>query len=368
MTPPLGGTMQVGQWQILLDETEGVATPVNVWIRPERRDGYPTFRAPNVSAGTTAAFRVHSMSEPGYARHAIVVGSYDDADGRLSPTSSWGPLLPANPTASDVRPSLTAPGRGIYAAKSRHQDKQPCCVCCPEYHFNRSGSSMAAPHVTGAIALMFEKNPDLTADQIRLHLMETARTDGIPVAELPPVIDQTTDLRGNHIWGAGKLDVAAAVAAVPARSPPPGGGGGGQIISSDEPAPRASPFDRLRAWQDAFAERPAFQLCAALVSTHIDEVRRLIDTNRRVATIWHRNGGPLLVRHLLGLEPPDAILPRVVGNHEMRTLLERLLAICARYGSEQLRADIARYRALVLELPGRRVAELDTLVCIEATA
>lgn len=371
VTPPVGGTMQVGPWQILLQETGGVATPVNVWIETERDDGYPTFRAPGVAAGTTAAFRVHSMSMPGYARHAIVVGAYDDADGRLAPTSSWGPLLPANPTAPDVRPSLTAPGRGIYAAKSRHQGKQPCCVCCPDHHVNKSGSSMAAPHVTGAIALMFEKNPGLTADQIRLHLMETARTDGIPVAELPPVIDETTDLRGNHIWGAGKLDVAAAVAAVPARSAAPiggGGGGGRPTISSDEPAPRASPFDRLRAWQDAFAERPAFQLCAALVSTHVDEVRRLIDTNRRVATIWHRNGGPLLVRHLLGLEPLDAMLPRVVGRHETRTLLERLLAICARYGSERLRADIARYRALVLALPGRRVAELDALVDVEAGA
>ena len=232
---------------------------------------------------------------------------------------------------------------------------------------------MAAPHVTGAIALMFEKNPGLTADQIRLHLMETARTDGIPVAELPPVIDETTDLRGNHIWGAGKLDVAAAVAAVPARSAV----GAPPAVAVAAAGRRSAAMDRRRARRPSTAcapgrmrsrERPAFQLCAALVSTHVDEVRRLIDTNRRVATIWHRNGGPLLVRHLLGLEPPDAMLPRVVGRHETRTLLERLLAICARYGSERLRADIARYRALVLALPGRRVAELDALVGVEAAA
>jgi subtilisin family serine protease len=371
VTPPAGGTMQTGPWQILLNETSGVATAVNLWIDTEHDDGYPTFRAPGVAPGTTAALRVYSVSMPGYARHAIVAGAYDDADGRMAPTSSWGPLLPANPTAPDVRPSLTAPGRGIYAAKSRHAGKRPCCVCCPDHHVNKSGSSMAAPHVTGAIALMFEKNPGLTTDQIRLHLMETARTDGIPVAEIPPVINEATDLRGNHMWGAGKLDVAAAVAAVPARSAavtPSGGGGGAPSITRDEPAPHASPFDRLRAWQDAFAGRPAFQLCAALISTHVDEVRRLIDTNRRVATIWHRNGGPLLVRQLLALEPPDATLPRGVGGHDISTLLERLLAICARYGSENLRADIARYGALMLALPGRRVTELDALIVPEPAA
>ena len=66
-----------------------------------------------------------------------------------------------------------------------------------------SGTSMAAPHVTGAIALMFQKNKNRTQDQIRQCLESTARTD----AQTGPV--------PNTAWGAGKMDVNAAVNCVP---------------------------------------------------------------------------------------------------------------------------------------------------------
>jgi len=68
ITPPAGGTMQTGPWQLLLQETAGNATAVNVWIDVEEKDGSPTFCPPGVAAGTTAAFRTHSISIPGYAR------------------------------------------------------------------------------------------------------------------------------------------------------------------------------------------------------------------------------------------------------------------------------------------------------------
>ena len=38
-----------------------------------------------------------------------------------------------------------------------------------------SGTSMAAPHVTGAIALMLQKNKMLTQAQIKTFLASTAR-------------------------------------------------------------------------------------------------------------------------------------------------------------------------------------------------
>ena len=59
---------------------------------------------------------------------------------------------------------------------------------------------MAAPVVTGTVALMLEANPELKAAQIRDILIRTA------------VKDDDVKTTGNPIqWGAGKLDAYAAV-------------------------------------------------------------------------------------------------------------------------------------------------------------
>lgn len=66
-----------------------------------------------------------------------------------------------------------------------------------------SGTSMAAPHVAGAIALMLQANPNVAAARFEQILRDTAR----------PIPDRRT---GKTVV---RLDVAAAVAAVPSPSP-----------------------------------------------------------------------------------------------------------------------------------------------------
>ncbi len=57
---------------------------------------------------------------------------------------------------------------------------------------------MAAPHVTGVIALMLQANPNLSQDQIRDCLTRTNRNDAF------------TGATPNTTWGAGKIDAKAA--------------------------------------------------------------------------------------------------------------------------------------------------------------
>jgi serine protease AprX len=44
-------------------------------------------------------------------------------------------------------------------------------------YFRMSGTSMAAPMVTGAVALLLQDEPNMTPDQVKQRLMATARTD-----------------------------------------------------------------------------------------------------------------------------------------------------------------------------------------------
>jgi serine protease AprX len=126
-------------------------------------------------------------------------------DGTLSTYSSRGiyeELL--------YHPTLVAPGEGIIAAKAGIVGGADGTVgvvdptggySVPPAYIARytveSGTSFAAPHVAGAIALMLEAAPTLGPEEIRRVLQETAT---------PSVLRDRSDI------GAGRLDVWAAVA------------------------------------------------------------------------------------------------------------------------------------------------------------
>lgn len=84
------------------------------------------------------------------SKNTITVGAYDHdhRSKNIVRFSSSGPTLLGNP-----KPDLVAPGYKILAAKCAQADEKNTTNGLTF----KSGSSMAAPHVSGAIALLFEK-------------------------------------------------------------------------------------------------------------------------------------------------------------------------------------------------------------------
>ena len=107
------------------------------------------------------------------------------------------------------RPTLTAPGVDIAAARASTGIATNAFFAVDlaslgadaAYYAAASGTSMATPHVSGAVALMLEANPALTPDQVKAVLQSSAT----PMSYAP------------HEAGAGFLDAFEAVRAARGR-------------------------------------------------------------------------------------------------------------------------------------------------------
>lgn len=152
------------------------------------------------------------ISSPGSADSTVTVGAHATKDcwesvdgfrhcwnplptiGAIAPFSSQGPRRDGL-----LKPDLTAPGLGITASLSaEYVDADPASVATDGVHVNFAGTSMSAPHVTGATALLLARSEWAGAGPlaIRGHLQATARGDAF-TGPVP-----------NWTWGSGKLDLA----------------------------------------------------------------------------------------------------------------------------------------------------------------
>ena len=152
-----------------------------------------------VSAGNNGTA---TLFPPANDPFVITVGATDDAgtatlaDDTTASFSAYGTT-----DAGYAKPDLVTPGRNIIAYLPKNKDlriaKEHPNHQVTEDYFRMSGTSMAAPMVSGAVALLLQDEPNLTPDQVKYRLLVTANKDW-------PGYDPAKA-------GAGYLDIYAAV-------------------------------------------------------------------------------------------------------------------------------------------------------------
>ncbi len=173
------------------------------------------------------------LGTPGTAFYVITVGSYItkkqwiDLDGKsvgfqglvlgdASSFSSPGPTRDGRTKPEVAAPgeliassySVDAPPSGEYSIfNSGNSDIPNGYICQDGKHAVTMGTSFAAPHISGVIALMLQKSPQLPSSQIKAALIASTRTDKYTLT-VP-----------NNKWGYGKVDALAATQYITGQLP-----------------------------------------------------------------------------------------------------------------------------------------------------
>lgn len=119
-------------------------------------------------------YSVQTIGSPGTARKAITVGAVDK-NLELATFSSKGPVIWKDENGTNwnlVKPDVVAPGVNICAAQwdSAWSDRE----CLDDQHTAISGTSMATPHVSGLAALLLQKNPSYSPEEIKAIIKSSA--------------------------------------------------------------------------------------------------------------------------------------------------------------------------------------------------
>lgn len=133
-----------------------------------------------------------SISTPGISRKVITVGSSDDRISVELFGSKTMDYSGRGPTAACIKkPDIVAPGSNIiscgtmknYQRYRYNLKNNPRSDAYNIMYAVKSGTSMATPIVTGAIALLLSKYPNMTNKEVKLKLRECAVDLGQPWAK-----------------------------------------------------------------------------------------------------------------------------------------------------------------------------------------
>lgn len=170
-----------------------------------------------VSNGNFGASCATTSAPPAYFPESFSVGA-TRSDDTLAAFSSVGPAIYLADTL--LKPDVSAPGQGVRSSVGRNNDSGTY-----GYSFF-SGTSMAGPHVAGAVALILSAAPSLSGEVETLE--QIIRESAKPMYAETECLGYSGLDRPNNRYGWGRIDVAAAVALA-------------QILSSSD-ASSPSPF------------------------------------------------------------------------------------------------------------------------------
>lgn len=212
-----------GDWRIEVERAGGTGSgSYHLWLVGSNLSS--PLALTTLRTGTT---NTHLVALPGTARRLITIGAhatrhtwvgpaadrqsypFQEQLGDLAHFSSPGPRRDG-----ELKPDLTAPGKVVLSARSRDAtlwDGLPTFTEADGVHAVLFGTSMAAPTVAGAVALLLQYAPELTPEDAKTLLWNAARADAFTMRTYSVLPGGTPNVH----WGHGKLDAAAAIHALP---------------------------------------------------------------------------------------------------------------------------------------------------------
>lgn len=129
---------------------------------------------------------------------ALTVGATDKSD-VVASFSSRGPNRDGT-----IKPDVSAPGKDIVSTRATGTNDGKAI---DTYYLSMSGTSMATPMVSGCVALLLQKKPDLTVAQVKDIMEKTAKQLGTGVP--------------NSNYGYGRISIVNAVNYLDGKYTPP---------------------------------------------------------------------------------------------------------------------------------------------------
>lgn len=202
---------------------------------------------------------------------------------------------------------------------------------------------VVALHYAGATVTKVHKGLELPIASI-LNLFNTV--DQTPVT----VATATADGQVQTVPGASPQPMPAELAPGLVTPPP-----GVRVLAAEGayPATPSPAQDVLAAVREQLDRSPGGRQVAALWLDHKSELVSLVNSHRRVAVVWHRNGGPALVQTLIRMtDQPELALPAMVNGEPLASCLDRIHDAFAAQAGSDLRHALGSARAALPDLAG----------------
>jgi hypothetical protein len=160
----------------------------------------------SVSAGNEGPMCSTIGSPPGYEPSVISVGALGFKSNNIAFFSSKGPSYHLGKSKPIIKPDIAAPGSSVRAAFVSRMDPK-----ATDKYASLSGTSMASPHVGGAVLLLVEACPCVARDVDMIQDILQSTATKLPSGFLKCGDDSKDDVP-NNVFGHGGLNIFDAVA------------------------------------------------------------------------------------------------------------------------------------------------------------